>query len=65
MPEIQLTSASTATGIWALQDFIVWPDGTRLLGYGHYHETYEKTDGAWRIKSSTLTRLHMDFSGAT
>ncbi len=40
MPEIQLTSASTATGIWALQDLILWPDGTRLQGYGHYHETY-------------------------
>lgn len=64
MPEIQLTSASTATGIWALQDLIVWPDGSRLLGYGHYHETYEMAVGEWRIKSSTLTRLHMDFSGA-
>jgi hypothetical protein len=63
MPEIHLTSATTATGIWALQDFIVWPDGSRLQGYGHYHETYELIAGEWRIKSSTLTRLHMDFTG--
>jgi uncharacterized protein (TIGR02246 family) len=63
MPEIELTSASTARGIWALQDIIVWPDGTRMQGYGHYHETYQKIDGEWRIKSSTLTRLHMDFTG--
>lgn len=61
MPEIQLTSTSTATGIWALQDLIVWPDGSRLQGYGHYHETYELLGRDWRIKSSTLTRLHMDF----
>jgi hypothetical protein len=63
MPEIHLTSATTATGIWALQDFIVWPDGSRLQGYGHYHETYELIADEWRIKSSTLTRLHMDFTG--
>ena len=34
----------------------------RLEGYGHYHETYAKVDGEWRIASSTLTRLHMDLS---
>jgi hypothetical protein len=63
MPEIELTSPTTATGIWALNDIIVFPDGTRLDGYGHYHETYEKgADGAWRIASSTLTRLHTDLA---
>jgi uncharacterized protein (TIGR02246 family) len=64
MPEIQVTSPTTATGIWALQDTLVWPDGGRMVGYGHYHETYEKHGGEWRIKSSTLTRLHVDFIGA-
>jgi uncharacterized protein (TIGR02246 family) len=64
MPEIQFTSATTATGIWALDDVIIWPDGSRLQGYGHYHETYEKIDGEWRIKSSTLTRLHMEITGS-
>jgi len=64
MPEIEVISPSTASGVWALQDIIVWPDGTRMHGYGHYHETYEKSDGKWRIKTSTLTRLHMDFTGA-
>jgi uncharacterized protein (TIGR02246 family) len=63
MPEIEFTSATTAAGIWALNDLIIWPDGSRLQGYGHYHETYEKIDGTWRIKSSKLTRLHMDFTG--
>ena len=32
MPEIRLTSNTTATGIWAFQDTIIWPDGSRLLG---------------------------------
>lgn len=63
MPEIDVTSATTATGIWALQDVIVWPNGMRLQGYGHYHEAYAKSDGRWRIASSTLTRLHMDLTG--
>lgn len=62
MPEIEVTSPTTATGIWALQDLLVWPDGTRLLGFGHYHETYEKHDGHWRIASTKLTRLHVDFT---
>lgn len=61
MPEIDLTSATTATGIWALNDIVIWPNGMRLDGYGHYHETYEKVGGDWKITSSTLTRLHTDF----
>jgi uncharacterized protein (TIGR02246 family) len=63
MPEIELTSPTTATGIWALHDAITWPDGTQLQGDGHYHESYELVDGAWRIKTSTLTRLRMDVTG--
>jgi uncharacterized protein (TIGR02246 family) len=63
MPEIDVTSPTAATGIWALQDLIIWPNGMRLLGYGHYHEVYEKVDGDWRIASSTLTRLHTEMSG--
>jgi uncharacterized protein (TIGR02246 family) len=62
MPEIQLTSETTATGIWALQDTIIWPDGSRLLGFGHYYESYELTENGWRIKALTLTRLHMEVS---
>jgi hypothetical protein len=62
MPEIEVISDSTARGIWALQDTIWWPNGTRMVGYGHYHETYQKVGGQWKIKSSTLTRLHTDFT---
>ena len=53
MPEIELTSATTATGIWALNDIVICPDGMRLDGYGHYHETYERAPmaGASRHRS--------------
>jgi hypothetical protein len=59
-PEIELTSASTARGVWALEDVVRLAPGVNLRGYGHYHETYEKLDGQWRIKSSRLTRLRDD-----
>jgi len=62
MPEIELTSPTTATGIWPMEDMLRWPEGHEMHGYGHYHETYEKVGGAWRIKSSRLSRLRMDFS---
>jgi uncharacterized protein (TIGR02246 family) len=60
MPEIVLTSPTTANGIWAMEDMLRWPNGTEMHGYGHYHETYEKVEGEWRIKSTTLTRLRVD-----
>ena len=59
-PEIELTSATTARGIWALEDVVRLAPGVNLRGYGHYDETYEKIDGQWRITSSTLTRLRED-----
>jgi hypothetical protein len=59
-PEIELTSATTARGIWALEDVVRLAPGVNLRGYGHYHESYEKIDGQWRITSSKLTRLRED-----
>jgi len=63
-PEITLTSATTATGIWAIEDLLVIGDGRELHGAGHYHETYEKQDGSWRIKSLHLTRTILKISGS-
>ena len=62
MSEITLQSATSANGIWAMED-IVESDNGKLQGYGHYHETYTKIDGQWRIKSLHLTRLRLDVSG--
>src|SRR4051812_42746591 len=48
MPEIEVTSPTTARGIWAMEDMLRFPDGSpirELHGYGHYHETYAKLDG--------------------
>jgi hypothetical protein len=62
-PEITLTSATTATGIWAMEDLLIFGDGRELYGAGHYHETYEKRDGSWRIKSLHLTRTILKITG--
>jgi SnoaL-like domain len=62
-PEIRLTSATTAIGIWAMEDLLVFADGRELHGAGHYHETYEKQHGTWRIKSLHLTRTILKVSG--
>lgn len=59
-PEIELVSDSEARGVWALEDFVRLFPGVSMRGYGHYHETYEKVEGQWRIRSSTLTRLRVD-----
>jgi hypothetical protein len=59
-PEIELTSATTARGVWALQDVVRFGPGLTLVGCGHYHETYENIAGQWLIKSSKLTRLRED-----
>jgi hypothetical protein len=59
-PEIELTSDTTARGIWALEDVVRLLPGVNLRGYGHYHETYIKVDGQWKFQSSKLTRLRED-----
>lgn len=59
-PEITLTSDTTATGIWAMEDELWWTNGDveeHLHGYGHYHEEYRRVDGRWLISYRTLTRL--------
>jgi hypothetical protein len=63
-PEIEVTSETTARGVWALNDVVLLLPFLTLTGYGHYHETYEKADGQWRIKTSKLTRLRSDLSTA-
>jgi hypothetical protein len=59
-PGNDLVSPSTARGIWALEGFLRLAPGLDIHGYGNYHETHEKGDGQWRIKSSKLTRLRED-----
>jgi hypothetical protein len=46
-----------------MQDIITWEDRhprtgwKSIVGRGHYHETYRREGGEWRIATLTLTRL--------
>ena len=61
MPEITLLDEHNATGIWAMYDYLEGPEGYRMEGWGHYHETYRKgADDRWQISSTRLTRLRIE-----
>lgn len=69
-PEIEITSDTTATGIWAMEDKLRWDAGSAspvrtLHGYGHYIETYERIDGRWHIRTMKLKRLRVDVTGGS
>lgn len=66
-PEIEITSPTTAKGIWAMEDKLYWSDdsefpGQKLHGMGHYFETYEKIDDRWVIKTMKLRRIRVDIT---
>ncbi len=67
-PEITLTSPTTATGVWRLQDLVHFTrpnptaklgiqGGEKLEGVGYYYDDYVKVDGTWLIKSSGYVRI--------
>ena len=56
MPEIELIDEDHARGIWAMNDVVDHPDYL-LIGVGHYHEEYVRSDGRWQIHRLKLTRL--------
>jgi hypothetical protein len=58
-PEIELTSDSTAKGIWYLQDIVIDLDAnTTLRGAGFYHDEYVKINGEWKIKLTGYVRTY-------
>ena len=58
-PEIDLTSATTARGVWALEDVVV--DASRdfsLRGAAFYTDDYVKSGGQWRIQRTAYKRTY-------
>jgi hypothetical protein len=53
-PDIHLTSATTAEGIWTAS---YTNETGPVTGHGHYIERYEKRDGRWLYTHMTL-RVH-------
>ena len=66
MPEINILSATEATGEWVLNDYIEWtPDpatGERrgFMGFARENDTYRKIDGTWKITSWRCRYERMD-----
>ena len=68
MPEIVLTGADTARGIWSMFDWVEFPEihdtgrgvNRGFTGYGHYEEEYRRVDGTWKISLLRLTRLKVE-----
>ena len=61
--EIELTGEITAEGLWYFTDRFFMPPGasfSRLVGYGHYHDTYEKSSGKWLLKTTRITRIWVE-----
>ncbi len=56
-PEIEITSDTTARGIWALHDYLVFQPNITINGWGHYEDEYVKQNGEWKKKSVKETRL--------
>jgi hypothetical protein len=58
-PEIDLTSDSTANGLWYLADSFIHLDTlVTTIGSALYRDTYVKVDGAWKIATSSYTRVY-------
>lgn len=61
--EIEVTGPDTATGVWSFTDRFFMPPGaafSRLVGYGYYHDGYERSGGRWLLKTTRITRLWVE-----
>lgn len=62
IPEVEILSATTARGVWALHDIVVSAPGSSLtsfVGCGHYHEERRKED-VCKVSSLRVTRLRIE-----
>jgi hypothetical protein len=65
MPEIDILTENSAVGIWAMCDELRDKDRRLIVrGNGHYHETYERLETGWAIKTAKLTRLTLEYGEA-
>jgi hypothetical protein len=63
--EVTLTSDTTASAIWPFTDRLYMPPGASfalMMGFGYYHETYEKVGNAWLIKTLRIQRIRVEAS---
>jgi SnoaL-like domain len=65
-PEIELTSATTATGVWALDDVVIETDAKLTIrGAAFYHDEYVKVGDAWKIAKTGYRRIYEEMESRT
>lgn len=58
-PEIDLTGPATATGTWALDDFILVGEFDLIVhGAAFYEDRYRKDEGTWRLLHTGYRRTY-------
>ncbi len=56
-PEIRLTSTATATGVWAMDDYVIdTASNLTIHGAAFYQDEYVKQGDAWRIHRTGYSR---------
>jgi hypothetical protein len=74
--EIAFQSTVCATGIFAMEDYVLRPEGEEaprrhegavapfktMHGFGHYRPTFTKISGDWSIAKMIITRTKLDFT---
>jgi bile-acid 7alpha-dehydratase len=56
-PEIEITSDTTARGIWVLNDRLIIQTIATLNGWRYYEDEYVKVNGEWKKKSTKITNI--------
>jgi hypothetical protein len=65
-PEIDLTSPTTATGVWALEDLVIETSANvTIRGTAFYRDEYVKVGGEWKIKSTGYSRIYEEMQSRT
>ena len=63
--EVEFSDDANARVIWSMTDRLWFPSGweySRMTGHGHYHETYRRIDGAWKLLTTHITRIRVEAS---
>lgn len=63
--EIDVISETEVHAIWSMEDYLIFPDvkdsrPASMHGYGHYHETWLREDGQWRLGHLELRRTILE-----
>jgi bile-acid 7alpha-dehydratase len=57
-PEIEITSETTAKGIWGFEDYLIIKQANMgLRGAAFYRDEYVKIKGQWRIRHTGYNRI--------